>query len=450
MPLSPEAAGDWALAKNDAVAKNGACNVMTSRNNFLPTLLLVIAAVTLVNCAPAVPCNVAGSGGGAARLHRSSSSNICGNSGGGGGTPTCSMTLKPTQVMLSVDITGAVVEYGIDSTTGALTLLCNTATAAVGQVAASANNFFYVLDTTTNPQKPQIFAFIIAHNLSGALGAVTGSPFQLSEAITGASSIVADPLGRFLFVTNHDNNDVHVLTIASSGALTEATNSPFTISFPDHIAITPSGAFAYVPDSHDGDIFILSLSSTGQLVNAPVSPLIIPNAQDVASFAIVHPNGNFLLTADLSSVASYAIDASQSGQGGLTLVGGLAASTSRAQVQPLSIALDGTGKFLYVTPNFLNGINGNTSPNIVGFAVDTVAGGLTFLPNSPFISTATVDVVPNPLGAEAYVFSELGLNTPTSSIAIFTAPIDAMGNLTIPSTSVTTKIDEPPVVVNIQ
>ena len=424
---------------------------MISRNSILPTLLLVIAAVTLVNCAPAVPCNVVGNG--AARLHRDTTTNICGNGGGGGGgTPTCSMTAKPTQVMLSVDITGAVVEYGIDATTGALTLLCNTATAAVGQVAASANNFLYVLDTTTNAQKPQIFAFIIAHNLSGALGAVTGSPFQLSDSIPGASSIVADPLGRFMFVTNHDNNDVHVLTIASSGALSEATNSPFTISHPDHIAITPSGAFAYIPDSDPGeeDIFILSLSSTGQLVNTPVSPLIIPNAQDVASFAIVHPNGNFLFTANLSSVASYAIDASQSGHGGLTLVGGLAASTSGAQVQPLSIALDGTGKFLYVTPNFINGVNGNNSPNIVGFAVDTVGGGLTFVPNSPFISTATLDVVPNPLGAEAYVFSELGLTTPTPTINIFTAPIDAMGNLTIPSTSVTTKIDEPPVVVNIQ
>jgi len=425
---------------------------MISRNNFLPTLLLVIAAVTLVNCAPAVPCNVIGNGGGgAARLHRFSASNICGNSGGGGGgTPTCSMTAKPTQVMLSVDITGAVVEYGIDSTTGALTLLCNTAQAAFGQVAASANNFLYVLDTTTNPQQPQIFAFIIAHNLSGALGAVTGSPFKLSDPILGASSIVADPLGRFMFVTNHDNNDVHVLTIASSGALSEATNSPFTISFPDHIAITPSGALAYVPDSHDGDIFILSLSSTGQLVNTPVSPLIIPNFEDVASFAIVHPNGNFLLTADLLSVASYAIDASVSGQGGLTLVGGQAASTSAAQVQPLSIALDGTGKFLYVTPNFLNAVNGNNSPNIVGFALDTVGGGLTSLPNSPFISTATLDVLPNPMGAEAYVFSELGLTTPTPTINIFTAPIDAMGNLTIPSTSVTTKINGPPVIVNIQ
>jgi 6-phosphogluconolactonase (cycloisomerase 2 family) len=424
---------------------------MISRNNLLPTLLLVIAAVTLVNCAPAVPCNVVGSGGGAARLHRFSASDICGNSGGGGGgTPTCSMTAKPTQVMLSVDITGAVVEYGIDSTTGALTLLCNTAPAAFGQVAASANNFLYVLDTTTNPQQPQIFAFIIAHNLSGALGAVTGSPFKLSDPILGASSIVADPLGRFMFVTNHDNNDVHVLTIASSGALSEATNSPFTISFPDHIAITPSGAFAYVPDSHDGDIFILSLSSTGQLVNTPVSPLIIPNFEDVASFAIVHPNGNFLLTADLSSVASYAIDATVSGQGGLTLVGGLAASTSAAQVQPLSIALDGTGKFLYVTPNFLNAVNGNNSPNIVGFAVDTVGGGLTSLPNSPFISTATLDVLPNPMGTEAYVFSELGLTTQTPTINIFTAPIDVMGNLTIPSTSVTTKINGPPVIVNIQ
>src|ERR1700751_4901435 len=145
---------------------------MISRNNILPTLLLVIAAVTLVNCAPAVPCNVAGSG--AARLHRSSSTNICGN--GGGGTPTCSMTLKPVQVLLSADSKGNIQEYGIDSKTGALTLMCNTATAVLGPIAVSKNAFVYVLAQGTGTSPAQIFEFVIAHGNSGALTPVTGSP----------------------------------------------------------------------------------------------------------------------------------------------------------------------------------------------------------------------------------------------------------------------------------
>src|ERR1700746_3173057 len=157
---------------------------MISRNNFLPTLLLVIAAVTLVNCAPAVPCNVVGSGGGAARLRRDTTSNICGN-GGGGGTPTCSMTLKPVQVLLSVDGTGNIKEYGIDSTTGALTLMCDTATAALGPILAANNTFVYVLDQAKGLSPARIFEFLIAHGNSGALAAVTGSPFTLSETITG-------------------------------------------------------------------------------------------------------------------------------------------------------------------------------------------------------------------------------------------------------------------------
>src|ERR1700720_2361688 len=140
---------------------------MISRSNILSTLLLVIAAVTLVDCAPAVPCNVAGNG--AARLHRSSSTDICGN-GGGGGTPTCSMTLKPVQVLLSVDSKGGIQEYGIDSKTGALTLMCNTATAALGAIAVANNTFVYVLDQP----KAQIFGFLIAHGNSGALAPITG------------------------------------------------------------------------------------------------------------------------------------------------------------------------------------------------------------------------------------------------------------------------------------
>ena len=423
---------------------------MISRNNFLPTLLLVIAAATLVNCAPAVPCNVVGNGGGgAARLHRDGSSNICGN-GGGGGTPTCSSTLKPVQVLLSVDAKGNILEYGIDSTNGALTLMCNTATAALGPIAVANNIFVYVLNQPTTATSPaQIFGFIIAHANSGALAPITGSPFTLSEPLPGNFSLVADPLGRFLFVTNQANNDVHVLTIGQSGALTEAANSPFVIANPDFIAVNPAGNIAFVPDSTDGNIFIFSLDANGQLTNNPASgsPLIIGIGNNAPHFAAVHPNGKFLLTANELTLSSFSIDSTNAGA--LTQVGGSPFSpggAGDAQVAPLTLTLDKSGNFLYVTPQGTvnGGIPGFLSENIVAFAFDPNAGGMTPVPMSPFISTSTLDIVANPLLEQMFIVS-----SNTSSVLFGVAPVDASGNLTLPTTSLAVTAEVHPVVVNI-
>ena len=421
---------------------------MISRNNILPTLLLVIAAVTLVNCAPAVPCNVVGNGSGGAARNRFSTTDICGN-GGGGGTPTCSMTLKPVQVLLSVDGTGNIKEYGIDSTTGALTLMCNTATAALGAIAVANNTFVYVLDQT----KAQIFGFLIAHGNSGALAPITGSPFALSEALAGNSALVADPLGRFMFVTNSSTsaNDVHVLTIGQSGALTEATNSPFVVANPDSIAINPAGNVAYVPDSTDGNIFIFSLDANGQLTTNPASgsPVIIGMGNNAPHFTVVHPNGKFLLTANLVTLSSFSIDPNPLNGGALTQIGGSPFSPGGAgdsQVAPLTVTLDMSGKFLYVTPRGTvnNGIPGFLSENIVAYAFDTTAGGLTPVPMSPFISSSTLDIVANPLLEQMFV-----VTSNTSSILFGVAPIDASGNLTLPTTSLAVTAEIHPVVVNI-
>ena len=420
---------------------------MITKAKILQSLLLVFTAASLVNCSPAVPCNIIGNGGGssAARLMRASSStNICG-SGGGGGGGTCSSTLTPTQVMLSVDSTGKILEYGLDATTGVPTLMCNTATAAQGPLVATPNNnFVYVLDSTAGTQ---IFGFQIAHAKSGALATITGSPFQLSTAVVN-SSIAVDPLGRFIFVTDQGNNAVHVLAISQSGALAEVTGSPFLVSSPTFIAVTPSGAFAYVTDQVDGDIFIFSLASNGTLTETAASPFIVADPNDSPGFALVHPTGNFLLTANLESTSSFTIDPNNGGA--LTQVGGspfLPANAGDGQVAPLAIVLDATGKFLYVVPR---GISDDTLPafqseNIIGYTVDTTGGGLTPLANSPFLLNSTLDIIANPLLQQMIVAT-----SNTTSVLFDVAPIDANGNLTIPTSGLAVTATIHPVVVNIQ
>ena len=422
-------------------------STMTNRLNLLLMLLLLaFVATAIASCSPAVPCNIAGSG---ARLRRNSSSNnICGN--GGGGTPTCSSTLKPIEVLLSVDSKGNILEYGI-GTNPALTLMCNTATAQVGPIVQSNNNFVYVLDTTVTPA--QVFGFLIAHGNSGALATIQGSPFKLSEGISGSASMVVDPQNRFVLVTNNEGSDVHVLTIGQSGALTEAASSPTTVATPDFVAVNPAGTFVFVPDSKDGNIFIFSIDNTGTLTATSASPFIIGMGNNSPHFAIVHPNGNFLLTANQVTMSSFSIDPNPTNGGALTQVGGSPFSPAGAgdsQVAPLDVVLDKSGGFLFVTPLGTQdgGIPGFTSQNIVGYAFDPVGGGLTPVPKTPFLSSSTLNLVADPLAEQLFLVSETSATPPVVQFNV--APIDSMGDLTIPTSgalSVTAVVQ--PVVVNV-
>jgi 6-phosphogluconolactonase len=88
---------------------------------------------------------------------------------------------------------------------------------------------------TTNPQGSLLFvgnrgsnnvsAFVIDGN-SGALGAISGSPF--STGGQGPSFLAAS--GTSLYVTDQITNDVAAFSIGSNGVLTAITGSPFNVA----------------------------------------------------------------------------------------------------------------------------------------------------------------------------------------------------------------------------
>jgi hypothetical protein len=123
-----------------------------------------------------------------------------------------------------------------------------------------ASKFAYV----PNLDDDTISAYTIDSS-TGALSAITGSPFQAgSEPFQAAT----DASGKFLFILNDGGGgSVSVYAIdASTGTLTEITGSPFAApSVPNSVVVDPSSRFLFVGDFR-GKISVFSLnSSTGAL-----------------------------------------------------------------------------------------------------------------------------------------------------------------------------------------
>jgi 6-phosphogluconolactonase (cycloisomerase 2 family) len=63
---------------------------------------------------------------------------------------------------------------------------------------------------------------------TGALGAVTGSPFPTGGV--GPSAVAVDADTSFLYVTEQGSHDIAAFNIASNGALQPMKGSPFGVA----------------------------------------------------------------------------------------------------------------------------------------------------------------------------------------------------------------------------
>ncbi len=130
---------------------------------------------------------------------------------------------------------------------------CNTVT---GGGAGFNNVYVYVLDQEVTAAKPAILGFA-QNQTTGALTPLAGTALSTSTApgsITGypagvlPSAIAVDGTARYVYVTDQEQNEVLGYSIAktTTGALTALTGSPFsTGSFPVSITIDPRADFVY-------------------------------------------------------------------------------------------------------------------------------------------------------------------------------------------------------------
>jgi 6-phosphogluconolactonase len=346
----------------------------------------------------------------------------------GGGSPSparCTSTCpQAVPEALYATTLNQVVAFAVDPTTGALT---QSATAAGpndpgGVAAAPSGDFLYVSDFG-NTGSNAVDAFAIAPT-TNALAAVNGSPFAAGSAL-GGGGVAIDPAGKFLYVTQENQDSVVAFSVdGTTGVLTPVTGSPFPASTgPGEAAVDPSGKFLYVSDYDDaqGAVSAYTIDAGGALTPVAGSPFPTQASGGPAAL-VVHPGGKFLYvglagTANANHViAAFSIDGAS---GGLTP---LAGSPFPAGMDPLYLALDPAGRFLYAAD-----VQDDT---ISAFAVDASSGVPTKVAGSPFIAPSPLADIVVDLGG-AFLFAASGSEITTFGIDSATGALSNLASLQI-------------------
>jgi 6-phosphogluconolactonase len=175
----------------------------------------------------------------------------------------------------------------------------------------------------------------------------------------------------------------------------------------------PTPGYAYVSNDFEGTIAAFSIDpTTGSLTSVPGSPFPVPGAPfspgSGPQALTADPTGKFLYiannpinTSSADDLPAFAIDASS---GALSAVPGSPFTTGSLEA-PVTLAVDSTGKFLYVADQDGNQVSGN---NISSFSVDSSTGALTSGAPAMCDALLTSGVVTDPVGPFVFASNSSG------------------------------------------
>jgi 6-phosphogluconolactonase len=175
---------------------------------------------------------------------------------------------------------GTVSLYGLDATTGALTVLSASPLSVGGGPRAvvidPSNQFLYLANGTLG-----VSAYAQS-NGSGEFTVIPGSPFR-AGGTPDSVAVAVDPYDRFVYSANYASSGISGYTIdAASGALTAIGGSPFLAgSEPTSVAVDPTGSFVYVANAGSGNVSAYAIeAATGALtpVGSPYPAGTMPSA----------------------------------------------------------------------------------------------------------------------------------------------------------------------------
>ena len=254
-----------------------------------------------------------------------------------------------------------------------------------------------------------------SRRIGDRLGLMRACSTLCAALVIGISLFPAPLHAQFVYAANTGSNDVSAYTIdPRTGALTPIAGSPFPAgSAPVSVAVDPSGKFAYVANFNSSTVSAYTIDPrTGALTPIAGSPFPVGSESLFAGSeplsVAVDPSGRFTyVTNSTGGVSGFMIDSST---GALTAIAG---SPFPSGLFPASVAVDPSGKFAYVADQF------SAPNNISAYAIDPSTGVLSPVAGSPFPAQPgfpePVSVAVVPSGRFAYV-----VNTGSFTVSAFT------------------------------
>lgn len=182
---------------------------------------------------------------------------------------------------------------------GALTSTTTLTTggACLGMDVDPTGRYLYVSDFITS----------LVRSFDLSTGQQIGNPVLAKAAPgTGASSVLADPGGRFVYVTNTTDNNLHAFAIGAEGGLINLNSTPATGNDPFGLAMDPQGEFLYAANGNSGTISRYLTEADGTLALNGAEP-----AGNGPIDVTIDPSGRFLyvVNSDDNQVQAYQINA---------------------------------------------------------------------------------------------------------------------------------------------
>jgi 6-phosphogluconolactonase len=321
---------------------------------------------------------------------------------GGGGTGMSSGSPMPASKheFLYAISSGQIQSLSVNTTTGMVSALAGLSGSIPGPpnpgaiVADPLGRFIYVSDV----QAGSIRVFNIEET-TGRLSPGTSSPFSALRP----RGMVIDSTGKFLFVANSDSDSISTFLVDSSGALTPVAGSPFPIgASPTRLAIDSTNTFLFANNSNSAEVSTFIVNSAGALTPFGGPPSRAPG---VINWLAIDPSRKFLFASSSDALSSggavvvFAIGAVASGAtGGLVQI---PTSPFLAGRNPQDIVLTPDRTFLYVA----NRQDDTISAFSIGTtSVGTANGILTQLSGSPFaVGSSPVALAIDTAGRFLYV-----------------------------------------------
>jgi hypothetical protein len=251
----------------------------------------------------------------------------------------------------------------------------------------SSGKFLYTVSTQPPIGIHQLLQpdLIAVHEIDSSTGLLSGGPGMPTPPVIDGAPVIEDPNGHFLF-TGAGTYSIDL----STGDLTKnATATPIpplgaSCSFAMDPVIDPMGRFLYSYALNDNGVFLLTSQAidptSGNLTAAPGSPYSVPNGCDLA----VTPDGRFLYASGFGAISAFSVDQTS---GALTPVPGSPFVYDPHQDGSAQIAIDPTQQFLYV-------FGTNMVPALLGYTIDATTGALTSFNATPS-SLGDIPIGPN-------------------------------------------------------